>query len=288
MGKLYSSIRLGWKVFADKFWSVKTATLFLLLGFVQHIFLSPIKEFSESVNYPVAPVAFPFLISDIYFLILFMSAVIYFFSDVPFMKERTMYQVIRVGRVRWSVGQIISIILSSYIFVIVAILENVLILLPDITVNEGWGKVLYTLSMTSAASDYRIPFSVSYDIISKFEPLKAMVVTILMCGLVIAFIGLLMFALSLYISRLCANVIAMLLTILPIVSVNVGRSASWLMYCSPVSWMRISELNTGSEVGNLMPPISLCIGILLIGCMVLSGAIVWKIKTVDFKLVKED
>lgn len=288
MSKIGSNLKLAWKLFLTKILSMKTLTLLLLLGIIYHFFLSPVKSFSQSVNYPVCPWIFPFLISDIYFVILFMSAVVYCFSDVPFMKEWIMYQVIRTGRVKWACGQIGSIIFNSFAFILIAILETGLILLPDITLSEGWGKVLYTLSMTNAAGEYRIPFSVSYDIINKFEPIQAVGMSILMGGLVIMFIGLLMFSLSLYISRLWANIIAMLFVILPIVIENIGDIVPWLVYCSPISWMRLSEINVQSGMGWQTPTLLTSSIVLAIACIVLSVTIIWKIHRVDFKLLKED
>ena len=288
MSKIGSKLNFAWKLFLAKLLSMKTLTLLLLLGILYHIFLSPVKSFSQSVNYPVCPWIFPFLISDIYFVILFMSAVVYYFSDVPFMKEWTMYQVIRTGRVEWACGQIGSIIFSSFAFIVIAIFETGLMLLPNITLSEGWGKVLYTLSMTNAAGEYRIPFSVSYDIINKFGTFQAMGISILMGGLVIMFIGLLMFSLSLYISRLWANIIAMLFVILPIVVENIGDIVPWLVYCSPISWMRMSEIDVRSGMRWQMPTALTSSIILLIACIVLSATIIWKIHGVDFKLIKED
>lgn len=288
MSKIGSTLELAWKFFLTKILSMKTLILLLLLGIIYHIFLSPVKSFSQSVNYPVSPWIFPFLISDVYFVIFFMSAVVYFFSDVPFMEEWTMYQVIRTGRVKWACGQIGSIIFSSFAFILTAILETGLILLPDITLSEGWGKVLYTLSMTNAAGEYRIPFSVSYDIISKYEPVQAVGISILMGGLAIMFIGLLMFSLSLYVSRLWANIIAMLFVILPIVIENIGDIVPWLIYCSPISWMRLSEINAQSGKGWQTPTILTGSTILTIACIILSATIIWKIHRVDFKLLKED
>lgn len=288
MSKMGSSLKLAWKFFLAKLLSMKTLILLVLLGFIYHIFLSPLKSFSQSVNYPVSPWIFPFLVSDIYFVILFMAAVVYYFSDVPFMKEWTMYQVIRTGRVKWACGQIGSVIFNSFAFIVIAILETGLMLVPDITLREGWGKVLYTLSMTNAAGEYQIPFSVSYNIISKYGALQAVGISVLTGGLVMMFIGLLMFSLSLYISRLWANIIAMLFVILPIVIENVGNIFPWLVYCSPVSWMRLSVIDTGVGIGRQAPTLLTCCIALLIACIVLAVTIIWKICRVDFKLLKED
>lgn len=280
MNRICSQIKLSWRVFIDKFFSVKTFTLLLLLGVIYHIFLSPVKDFSAFVDYPVSPWIFPFLISDVYFVILFMAAVVYFFSDVPFMKEWTLYQVIRTGRVRWVFGQIGSIILSSFVFVLFAEVISGMLLLPNIILDEGWGKVLYTLSITNAGSEYQIAFLISYDIISRFEPVQAVGLSVLISSFVILFLGLWMFTISLYVSRLWANVTAMLFVILPIVIENIGDDVTWLVYCSPVSWMRISEVNVSSISGM--------IGGLLLACVILSGAIIWKIIRVDFEVTKEN
>lgn len=288
MNNICIEFHMIWKLFLERVVSVKTFTLLLLLTIIYHIFLSPIKVFSMAVQYPVSPWIFPFLISDVYFVILFMAAVVYYFSDVPFMKEWAMYQVIRTGRVKWVCGQIGSLVLSSFAFVLVAVLETGLILLPNLTLNEGWGKVLYTLSITNASAEYQIPFLISYDIINQLAPLEALGISVFMSGLVILFIVLLMFSISLYISRLWANITAMLFVILPIVIENIGDTVPWLVYCSPISWIRISETLVQSAQECQKLNLMLCSVLLIVVCIGLSSIIIWKIKKVDFKFIKED
>ena len=118
MNRIRSQIKFGWRLFVNRTVSIRMFTLLLLLGFVYHIFLTPLNSFVKSVNHPICPLIFPFLLSDIYFLILFMAAVVYYFSDAPFMKNWTMYQVIRTGRVRWALGQIETILISSFTFIL--------------------------------------------------------------------------------------------------------------------------------------------------------------------------
>lgn len=286
MNKIRSQIKFGWRLFVNRTVSIRMFTLLLLLGFVYHIFLTPLNSFVKSVNHPICPFIFPFLLSDTYFLILFMAAVVYYFSDVPFMKNWTMYQVIRTGRVRWALGQIETIFISSFTFVILAIGMTGILFLPNITLTEGWGKVLYTLSMTGTSGDFNIPFSIPYEIISSYTVLEGLGVTILVGGMVIAFIGLLMFCISLIGSRLLANVVAMVFVIMPMIQLNIGMAVPELDYVSPVSWMNLSEIDiTGTGSGL---PFSYCVATLGIMSILLSMAIIWKIKTVDFQMVKED
>lgn len=286
MNKIRSQIKFGWRLFVNRTVSIRMFTLLLLLGFVYHIFLTPLNSFVKSVNHPICPFIFPFLLSDIYFLVLFMAAVVYYFSDAPFMKNWTMYQVIRTGRVRWAFGQIETILISSFTFVILAIGMTGILFLPNVTLSEGWGKVLYTLSMTGASGDFSIPFSIPYEILSHYTVLEGLGVTILVDGMVIAFIGLLMFCISLIGSRLLANVVAMVFVIMPMIQLNIGMAVPELNYVSPVSWMNLSKIDiTGTGSGL---PLSYCVTILGIMSILLSIVIIWKIRTVDFQMVKED
>ena len=286
MNKIRAQIKFGWRLFVNRTVSIRMFTLLLLLGFVYHIFLTPLNSFVKSVNHPICPFIFPFLLSDIYFLVLFMAAVVYYFSDAPFMKNWTMYQVIRTGRVRWAFGQIETILISSFTFVILAIGMTGILFLPNVTLTEGWGKVLYTLSMTGASGDFNIPFSIPYEIISRYTVLEGLGVTILVGGMVIAFIGLLMFCISLIGSRLLANVVAMVFVIMPMIQLNIGMAVPELNYVSPVSWMNLSKIDIAGTGSGL--PLSYCVTILGIMSILLSIVIIWKIRTVDFQMVKED
>lgn len=288
MSKIYSGIRLSWELFLRRALSVKVLTLLLLLGIMYNIFLSPVKHFCVAVGHPASPWVFPLLISDLNFLTFFASAIVYYFSDVPFMNDWATYQVIRTGRVKWAWGQIGSLILSSFAYVIITALVTGLILLPGITLGEGWGKVFYTLAMTNAGSEFNIPFAVSYGIISRLTPFGAMGIAIVTDGLVILFIGLLMFAVSLYVSRLWANALALGMAVFPIVVRNIGNTVPWLVNCSPVSWMRMTEISVSGETGTDGPLLAACVIALLAGCAVLSAVIIRKICRVDFVLTKED
>ena len=286
MNKIRSQLKFGWSLFVSRTVSISTFTLLLLLGFVYHIFLSPLNNFVKTVQHPICPLIFPFLLSDIYFLILFMAVVVYYFSDAPFMKNWTMYQVIRTGRVRWALGQIETILISSYTFIILAIGMTGILLFPNVTLSEGWGKVLYTLSMTGVSGDFNIPFSIPYEIISKYTVFEGLGITILVGGMVITFIGLLMFCISLIGSHLLANVVAMIFVIMPMIQLNIGMSVPELDFISPVSWMNLSKLNIKGSGNELS--IGYCVAVLGILCILLSIIIIWKIKTVDFQIVKED
>ena len=280
MNKIVSQIKFGWRLFASRNLSMRMFLPLLLLGFVCHIFLAPLRSFAEAVQHPAAPFVFPLLLSDVYFLTLFMAFAVYYFSDAPFMKNWTMYQVIRTGRVRWALGQIQAIVMSAFLFVTAAACLAGLLLLPYITLREGWGKVLYTLSVKGMSGDFSVP----YGIIGQYTVLEAMGITILTGGLVLSFLGLLMFCISLSGFRLCANITAMAFVILPVVQLNIGTDVPALVWLSPVSWMNLA----GGNGGGSGPPPGYCTAALGGLCVLLGAAVIWKIRTVDFQMVKED
>ena len=66
----------------------------------------PLRELTYSIKYPVTWCVFPFMISNLSFLILFWFGIIYINSDIPYMQHSNMYQIIRTGRISWALGTI--------------------------------------------------------------------------------------------------------------------------------------------------------------------------------------
>ena len=129
---------------------------------------------------------------------------IYLFSDAPFVQHNTVYQIIRCGRVKWGIIQLENIFLSSCCFNIISFILSVVILTPHVSFEDGWGKVIYTLSRTDAGTSYNISINFPYDVVGKYTPLQVLKLTMLILWLAGSCIGLLMFALSLWWGRVAA------------------------------------------------------------------------------------
>lgn len=281
--------RITWKTFVQRFWGVKTGVLAVLLFFLEDIFLHGIKDFCQAVQYPVTPWIFTFLMSDIYFQILVMAFVIYYYSNVPFMQQWGMYQVIRSGRIRWVAAQIGSIVLSAIGITVIAFLEEIVVLIRHMEVIPDWGKVLYTIALTNAGGEYGMYIGSDAITINKYTALEATGLTVLLSVLVISFIGLLMFAISLFLPRIAAVGVAGVLLALPIFGKNIAIPNQKLLNClSPVSWMRVAEIG-GERMGyRVMPELSYIMPVLFISLAVLCVVIIWRVKNVEFQWNKED
>ena len=64
------------QVLLGKIFRPRTYVLLVLLGFVTYLYVKPVVAFSQEVHYKAAPWAFPFIVSNIYFIFLFMLGIV--------------------------------------------------------------------------------------------------------------------------------------------------------------------------------------------------------------------
>lgn len=75
MNSTLCPIKLAYRTFTEKILSAKTFTLLLLLLFIYHIFLSPVRQVVKDIAYPVQPLLFPFLFTEFYDIIFIRSCI---------------------------------------------------------------------------------------------------------------------------------------------------------------------------------------------------------------------
>ena len=175
MNNIWIEWNMIWKIFIQRFWGVKMGIFAVLLFFLEDIFLQGMRSFCVSVQYPVTPWVITFLLSNIYFQILVMAFVVYYYSNVPFMQQWGMYQVIRTGRIRWAVGQIGSIILSAIGITGLIFLEEVILLIKHIEFIPDWGKVLHTVALTNAGEEFSMFVIINPITMNKYTDRKIVV-----------------------------------------------------------------------------------------------------------------
>lgn len=282
-------MKYGLHLLFVKLFHIKTYALLILQVYVLYIYVKPVVRYSQAVSYPVTPWLFPFIVSNIYFLFLFMLGIIYYFSDVPFMQYPNMYQVIRTGRRDWALGQITAMFVQSFFFMIFPFAVSALLVSRHCELHADWGKLLHTAALTNAGEYYEFMFSIPYDTMQKFSPLELTALTIGLGGLVIFFVGLLMFAVSLFVGRAIAVAlpVAMVTMVFLVEDVHplLTKSVSMLV---PVGWMRTANIGLKVQGSFVMPSIGYMLAGLLIGSVVLCVLIVWKVRHVEFQWNKED
>ena len=103
--------------------NIKTITFAIIIAVTIWSYNHPLRELTYSIKYPVTWCVFPFMISNLSFLILFWFGIIYINSDIPYMQHSNMYRTYKVGSgtIRWNVFSVLyscsfySILLNCFI-----------------------------------------------------------------------------------------------------------------------------------------------------------------------------
>lgn len=272
------SIRLS----IHKILSVRARSIYLILIFFYHAFLSPLRTYLAAVNTNITPWIFSCLLSNFTFQLVIVFCSIYFFSDVPFFQYKEMYQMIRCGRVKWALAHILSLIETSFLFVLIIFSISNLMLLPYLSLGDGWGAVIHTLSLTDVSQYYQIPFSIQYKMLNSLTPFQATSVAIAITTLIVCMIGSLMFTISLLFQKIYAMIAATLLPIWAVIVYNMGYySRQSLSYSAPVLWMNISDIELKTYGMYVLPGYKYIFATLVLLILVMSLFSIKSIKTRD-------
>ncbi len=278
----------------------KIANIRMIIFFTTFFILSwnfnqPYVAFIEEKGHPITWCIFPFYMTSAFILVFFYIGIIYINSDVPFMQHQNMYQVVRTGRSRWVIGQIAGIIIRAFAAVTVAAMATVIPFAGKLELTNRWGKVAKTLASQGGENNYGfaqgtfVRFRFFYGIMSKQTPACLMLRTILICGLLCSFIGLLMFLLSLYMNKMTAIAVALFAAIAPFIVENIhGRWKLLIAHFIPTYWAEIA-LSETPESGRLrLPPLPYIYSVLIICLICMIVLIYWKIRYVEFTWENED
>lgn len=80
------------------------------MGFSFWLFLNPLKQISNITGYGISPWGYPLLLSNVFFAVLFLGSAVYVFSDIPDGGKESMFHYIRLGRIKWGIVQLITIV----------------------------------------------------------------------------------------------------------------------------------------------------------------------------------
>lgn len=256
--------------------------LLLFLLFVEDMYLSSIREFSELTGEPVTVFSLPLLTVLPYFSMLVFFGVIILFGNAPFMERAQLYRVVRAGKTRWAVAQVIYIFLASLTYFLVLFVLGLLLILPYVTWENGWGKVYNTLAQTNAGAGVNMDYSVSYHVVLGYQPWEALGLVILIGTLAAALIGLMMFTGSIWVSR---NVGLCLGSYVPVSTVSLMISNGILWYFTPGAWLNLEVI--GWQENGISPTIPQVILILATADLVLSVLAVLRVRTMDIPVYQD-
>lgn len=229
----------------------------IIIAFSIWVF-SWISDYAFAVGVAAAPWVFPYLLTTPIIFMIYGCLTALLFCDAPFADSHTPFLVIRTSRRNWVTGQLLYIVLASFIYTAFFVLMSMLVLIPNVQFSMNWGAVLKTIAFNPGSlAKYGItPLAVIGDpVITMFSAIHATLISFGLFWLVSVFIGVLIFCFNIVIGRMCGLVAAGVFTIVSYFSIYVGKIAygNMIYYISPINWSSMFYLNWGG-IGTMPTP----------------------------------
>ena len=253
-------------------------------GFVW-VNMSSIRSFIEATNCPVSIYIYPIMLIHIKFRTIISFCCVYLFSDVPFLQYSKMYSLIRMGRIKWALAQILSIFETAFLFCLYMCIVPVVLCIPNVEFTGEWGKIIHTLSLTNMSQVYAINIYVPYEVLVRLKPMEAMFLAVGLSTLLISFFGVFMFALSLVFKRNIAIVAASVVIGWSVAVYNIYKL---LFPYAPVLWLDISQIGQLFYGMKRFPDLRYILLSFLLMISVSALAARWAIRSRDLEWVNED
>ncbi len=253
-------------------------------GFVW-VNMSSIRDFIEATNCPVSIYIYPIMLIHIKFRTIISFCCVYLFSDVPFLQYSKMYSLIRMGRIKWALAQILSIFETAFLFCLYMCIVPVVLCIPNVEFTGEWGKIIHTLSLTNMSQVYAINIYVPYEVLVRLKPMEAMFLAVGLSTLLISFFGVFMFAVSLVFKRNIAIVAASVVIGWSVAVYNIYKL---LFPYAPVLWLDISQIGQLFYGMKRFPDLRYILLSFLLMISVSALAAMWAIRSRDLEWVNED
>ena len=253
-------------------------------GFVW-VNMSSIRSFIEATNCPVSIYIYPIMLIHIKFRTIISFCCVYLFSDVPFLQYSKMYSLIRMGRIKWALAQILSIFETAFLFCLYMCIVPVVLCIPNVEFTGEWGKIIHTLSLTNMSQVYAINIYVPYEVLVRLKPMEAIFLAVGLSTLLISFFGVFMFAVSLVFKRNIAIVAASVVIGWSVAVYNIYKL---LFPYAPVLWLDISQIGQLFYGMKRFPDLRYILLSFLLMISVSALAAMWAIRSRDLEWVNED
>ncbi|MGL5694186.1 MAG: hypothetical protein ACRCXA_08915 [Peptostreptococcaceae bacterium] len=238
---IYSIAKYNFK----KLFSNPRTYILICLQFIYLWYLiDPIIKLSTSIGVRVTPWIFPHITSHMISQMILMLGIIVLFADSPFMDEDYNYIVIRSGKEKWVLGQLLYMVLATIGYFLVLFLITVLLTLPNIFLSFEWGKLMNTLANTNAGEGFDLV--INLRILLLHSPVKATLISFLLCcgsGIIIAVT---IFIINLKNTKSMGVVVGTFIVLLDR-AIFYNFPNFRFAFLSPVSLSRISDLTISKE-----------------------------------------
>lgn len=237
----------------------------------------PIRSFAAAKGLSVTPYFFAFQFSDGITNMLFYFGLVLLLCNAPFTDSQQMFVLMRTGRRRWFIGQLLYMFLANICYFLFIAIASILMFIPYINISNDWGTILKlcaeNLSLVGTAMDSQI--------ITSYTPIQACMITFIVNVGIGTLISLCIFYGNMFKSRIYGSAIA----VAWIVFSNVVKVLGWdnLIVLSPISWANI-VIFTKKSSGITYAYVTI---FLFVGIALLTGLILHKSKKYTIDALEE-
>lgn len=241
---------------------IHSVNIWVLIGYLfiwSDITARGIRLFCGSVDEKATCYLFPLLMDSSYFSMLFLLGIFILFLDCPFLSRISDYEIPKLGRKIWLTGQFGYMMGASIFYVMAANIICNLLLFPNITISNEWGRVFHTILKTSARTQFDIRLDGNSSVLSRFSAVGGWVLQVSVTIGVCFTLGSVLFTVGLWIGRKISVIVVGLIILYPII-LETGFNSN-VYYFSPGSWVQLGKINDGTN--GLLPSPSFIFTVLI-------------------------
>lgn len=254
-------------------------TLGAILLLLTHNSMNELKSVSNFLNVSIPPWSFTFLYTQFYMKLIYTLPLLFIFCDAPFIDRDHLFVIIRTGRIKWFLGQVLYIIAASALYYLFLMACTLFFSYPNLTLTNEWGKLFYTISRTDAAMQMDVwSFNVPWNILNYFTPIQAMVFTLLMSWSSGCLLGMIVFTCNVLQSKRIIGVIVggSIIILSAFLSNDYLSGSKWF---SPLSWSTLNQIDIAGLTN--CPPFQYCVTSIVIGFLICFFLSLFKIRRLE-------
>lgn len=211
----------------------------LLNSIFSGMFLLPVRQLLKTYDVMATPWAFIFLFSHASVIFCFMAGIVILFSDAPFFDKTQMFLLVRTGKRKWLMGQIIYMLAAGVMYYILLYILSLLFMAPFLTWKNEWGSIWNSLARSEIGLKFNIYLTVPAQVLNAFTPMQALGWTFGMGMLNALLLGMIMLCCNLFFKKEIGICIALVLILLPY---RLDFMPTGLHYIATAAWMNLIYL----------------------------------------------
>ncbi len=231
----------------------KLYLVFIISFIFQYYTFSGLRIVSQYLGQLTTPWVFPFYITVPTMFVTFGGLAMLLFCDVPSLDGQAPFVLIRVGKCDWILGQMLYVLILSFIYTAWNLLCSILVLIPNVTFENEWGSILQTVAsypeliMESGAS---VSFGISQDIFEYFSPIQAMALSGGLYWLGTVFLGMIILCFYVLTGRMTGIAVCGFFVAFAYFSCYLGMIGygSWIRAISPINWSSLTLADDSCNV----------------------------------------